>query len=431
MFFLKTPLFSMFLIAVFGFHIVSNTIKDDQNRIRIFRGFNIGAKDKVPSFNSIDPAVLLSKLWDTNSNVVRFPFIWEAYESTLGNYNQSYLDYYSNVVDILGVHNISVILDFHQDGYSRYSLDGCGEGFPKWATSNAETPDNGINCKNWGFKMLYHKQMRYNFNNFFTSPQLQYAFIRMVTTVILKLNHSYILGMDILNEPIVDESLLSKFHALVQKHIRPLYKGIIFQSPNPLSTTPGFGQTKLQQIPNDDQIVYAPHYYKPLGMHSIFVHQFFKFSQTTSDKWHKPWFLNEFGMPPGKDAKNELSLTYDLMDKYLISGCQWTLNTAWDPEIKDGWNFEDFSVFGKDWRNNYIVRPYVRAISGRSASFEYKSMHVRMVYDAVVGISEIAVPRLLIIKSVSPHCNVVNSVIYCEEVIDKEKQVIEIELENK
>ncbi len=42
-----------------------------------------------------------------------------------------------------------------QDGLSRYLLNGCGDGFPKWwllkaiAESQLSTPDNSNACENW------------------------------------------------------------------------------------------------------------------------------------------------------------------------------------------------------------------------------------------------------------------------------------------
>eukprot|EP00834_Sanchytrium_tribonematis_P007322 NODE_647_length_5045_cov_0.419733.p2 type:complete len:418 gc:universal NODE_647_length_5045_cov_0.419733:4230-2977(-) len=404
----------MILSLVYAFQVQSKYIKDEFNRTRLFRGFNIASNDKVPHFKFINGPKLLNLLKITNSNLVRFPFIWEAYEPNENQYNQEYLDYYTNIVNLLGKSNISIILDFHQDGYSRFSLDGCGEGFPYWMTIHPQTPNNKEKCTNWQFKMTWHQLMRQNFNRFMDNVDLQLKFIKMAKSVISHLNHDYLLGIDILNEPVANEVKISQFHQLFANEIKSIYNGILFTSPNPIQTTTGIKQTNLQQI-NYDQLVYAPHYYKPLGLHSIFVKRFFQFANEISIKWNKPWFLLEFGTPPSNSAPTELQLTYDLMDAHLISGTQWTLNDNWNDVDKDGWNFEDFSVYGHAFRNNYVARPYPIAISGYDVVFEYHDGRIWLKYTAFEGLTEIAIPRQFQIIRMPIQCHDMDFIIYCKE----------------
>ena len=86
-------------------------------------------------------------------NVLRLLFTWEAYEPSPGTYDDAYLSYYEGVVDAAAARGLWVVVDFHQDAFSRASIGGCGEGFPQWAvppTVTPAAPDNGADCANWG-----------------------------------------------------------------------------------------------------------------------------------------------------------------------------------------------------------------------------------------------------------------------------------------
>jgi endoglycosylceramidase len=52
------------------------------------------------------------------------------------------------------------IVDVHQDGFSRYLVGGCGDGFPLWAiprrySRQLSIPNNGVECKNWRVNLVF------------------------------------------------------------------------------------------------------------------------------------------------------------------------------------------------------------------------------------------------------------------------------------
>ena len=58
-----------------------------------------------------------------------------------------------------------MIIDFHQDAFSRFAVSGCGEGFPAWALPPAvkpATPDNGPACAQWAYKMTFDPDLPSN-----------------------------------------------------------------------------------------------------------------------------------------------------------------------------------------------------------------------------------------------------------------------------
>ncbi|MDQ3232710.1 MAG: hypothetical protein M3Q07_12900, partial [Pseudobdellovibrionaceae bacterium] len=81
----------------------------------------------------------------------------EAFEPQASAYDWDYLNSYRQTVDWAAQHDLLVIVDIHQDAFSRFAVRGCGEGFPRWALppfQKAAVPDNGEACKNWSVQMF-------------------------------------------------------------------------------------------------------------------------------------------------------------------------------------------------------------------------------------------------------------------------------------
>ena len=97
------------------------------------------------------------------------------------------------------------MVDFHQDAYSRYSIGGCGEGFPKWTlppSVTPATPDNSAACTNWGSREL-GDDMKSAFGAFYAdSTGARTRYLAMLGTVAAALaDEPGVLGYDLLNEP--------------------------------------------------------------------------------------------------------------------------------------------------------------------------------------------------------------------------------------
>lgn len=133
--------------------------KDRLGRTVILRGLNLGGDCKVPSapnghiylptdfsdHRSISfvgrPAPLeeidrhLTRIAHWGFNCLRLLTTWEAVEhSGPGQFDEQYLDYYSEVCRRAGRFGLQVIVDFHQDVWSR--MTG-GDGAPGWTLEAA------------------------------------------------------------------------------------------------------------------------------------------------------------------------------------------------------------------------------------------------------------------------------------------------------
>ena len=140
---LKT-FFSLFLAILFLFNYYSCYYFDstnffvrlDDGRYTIFHGVNVVVKlpPFIPDTDNFDPYFSftdedISILKRLGINLVRLGIIWESIEYAEGQYNSTHLEKMSNIVSKLEQNGITVIVDAHQDMFSRLF---CGEGTPKF-----------------------------------------------------------------------------------------------------------------------------------------------------------------------------------------------------------------------------------------------------------------------------------------------------------
>jgi hypothetical protein len=131
-----------------GIHTDGNAFKDDQGRTLILRGVNLGGTSKIPAKTSSDPRAVsfvgrpfplaqadehFRRLRGWGFTFERLIVPWEAIEHAgPGVYDKAYLDYLHELVKRANSYGIRVIIDLHQDFYSRASG---GDGAPYWTLS--------------------------------------------------------------------------------------------------------------------------------------------------------------------------------------------------------------------------------------------------------------------------------------------------------
>lgn len=324
----------------------------------VLRGVNATGDAKVPPFTGIRAKGELQALVDWGFNCVRLLFIWEAYEPERGAYDNDYLDRYEQAVQWAHEVGLYVIVDFHQDAFSRYALRGCGEGFPRWAMDPdlpQYEPCNDHRCEKWGLMAtLYPSSKKENaalWNSFHNDVQgARTAFVVMAGRVAQRLAaYSHVVGYDMLNEPFGTDAQLTELFEAMAQSIRAAHPtAVLFVSVQALYSA-AFSTPTLPK-PSFDNCALAAHYYdagvimarKWLGVKPNFL---LKNLLRAAQRWQVPMFLGEFGAPAGTwRGAAYVAALYDWMNERGISGTQWCYTPNWHPERKDGWNVEDLSI---------------------------------------------------------------------------------------
>ncbi len=148
-----------------GFH-------DSEGRLMGFRGVNIAGNAKLPSFIPFDDSRWLDLLSSWGFNMIRLTIFWEAIEPEPGLYDRLYLQKIEKMVDQASRRGIYVLLDMHQDLYSRFLH---GDGAPRWAFPEGIDPNNNdsFGGQFWGLSYIFSSDVRACFANFFESNELK------------------------------------------------------------------------------------------------------------------------------------------------------------------------------------------------------------------------------------------------------------------
>ncbi|HOT44299.1 MAG TPA: cellulase family glycosylhydrolase [Spirochaetota bacterium] len=371
---------------------------DERGGVVVYRGLNVAGNAKVPDFMPIKEASLLDPLPGWGVNVIRLLFTWEAFEPVMGSYNSEYLDYIARVVSWAGERDIKVIIDFHQDAFSRYQVHGCGEGFPEWAVPpevKKDKPCNDSRCRVWGAEMIWDFDMHTCWNRFYRDTYgVRARFLKMMDAVSARFgSNPTVLGYDILNEPWGDEvkeiAVLYEDAAKIIRNNDP--DSVMFLCPHALISAGNASELPKMSFGN---YAYAPHYYDG----SIIVLNMWLGTppagaltrqKKKSDAWNVPLFWGEFGVnATALGGAKYMDLFYAWLDANHASGTQWNYTPGWTPDGYDGFNDENLSIVDNTGalRANYRVRPYARRTAGTPVKFEFSgsdsgAVSVRMEWD--------------------------------------------------
>jgi endoglycosylceramidase len=193
---------------------------------------------KVPLFMPITDTAMLDQFPVWGVNTLRLLFTWEAFEPSRCTYDIAYLQYYEQVVTWANDLGLYVIVDFHQDAYSRYSIDGCGEGFPEWGIHSSierKAPDNGKACEGWGSKMMFDLSHHITWHHFHADTEgARSHYVDMVRVVADRMSgYPNVIGYELINEPWGNDDELAQLYNDVGNAIRERHPSAILYVPPP------------------------------------------------------------------------------------------------------------------------------------------------------------------------------------------------------
>jgi endoglycosylceramidase len=348
----------------------------------LLRGVNTAGNSKVPPFRPVTGPTFFDPLAAWGMNVVRLLFTWEGYETAPGVYDQSYLDYYAAAVDAAAARGLHVVVDFHQDAFSRATVGGCGDGFPLWAIPPwviRSQPRNDASCSIWGATMIWDVGMHLAWGSFHRNDiGARTRYLQMVERVATRLSsHPGVIGYDMMNEPWGDEP--TELFRLYEDAGAAIRRGhpsaILFVSPHALISAGG-GRSGLRK-PTFGNFAYSAHFYDasvvvfkswPGGdLAGAYGHM-----RAVADAWGVPLFVGEFGATATtSNGPAYIRTNYERLDEALASGAQWVYTPGWTPTARDGWNHEDLSISMPDGtpRATFTPRPYPRRTAGTPTRF--------------------------------------------------------------
>jgi endoglycosylceramidase len=276
---------------------------------------------------------------------------------------------------------LRVIVDLHQDAYSRYLRPGCGEGFPAWTVPDTDRAPAraAADCSPfWGVQMALTPAMHAAFRSLYAAGRTRAAYIRLWARVAAHFkSQPAVIGYDILNEPWGDEAAeLAPLYRDVAREIHKADPGaIVFVESRVFPVSFGWAGTKLPR-PDYAPFAYAPHYYDPLVIASNRWSPLLKGIEgrglrkmaVTAASWNAPLFVGELGVTGAtRDPGPFMEFQYARLAASFASWAQWSYSPNWTPDRKDGWNGEDTSIVDEKGRLKafFPLMPGAQAIGGR------------------------------------------------------------------
>ncbi|HEX4456663.1 MAG TPA: cellulase family glycosylhydrolase [Polyangia bacterium] len=323
----------------------------------VFDGLTNGAPpaESVPAFAATDVA----ELHGLGFNVVRLPINWSAIEPQPGQLEAAYLDAVAAAVDLFRGQNIYVLLDLHQDGWSKVI---CEDGAPAWATVPAPTGTVVGDCHIAGAALKA-------FDSFFSDTQmLQEQYLTMLQYVARRFaGDETVFGYEIMNEPLDTDVRIAAFNAKAAAAIRAVDDGhlVLFE---PSATRNITNSSSLSSVPFPVAGgVYSVHVYSPSDTAdaTMTIGDSVVNAREEADAWSVPLVVTETAMDSQDQAGRDwLTAVMDALDQNRGSLAYWIWKDALSPQTGMNVQNEDGT-----WSPNAVVlpalsRPYAQAIGG-------------------------------------------------------------------
>jgi endoglycosylceramidase len=391
---------------------------DSDGRRAYFRGVNIAGNAKFPPFIPLDDPYWWDLLAGWGFNAVRLTIFWEAIEPEPSIYNRSYLHEVEKMAEQASERGIYVILDMHQDLYSRWFG---GDGAPSWALNNETNNRSFLSGSQWFQGYILSRDVRASFTHFFKSDYLKEHYCKAWSEVAKSVKgNEYILGYDIMNEPSggdlpndagqLENGYLKPFYLQVLDAIRQVDQDAVgFIEPDVLNMY----RSKLTPF-NASDLVYAPHLYNSFYQNLLQnlwnpndqdpqFNDLLMIHEKKAGELGMPLFIGEFGTPWTTKPSSQRQMLVDQALKAMEM--EFVDNIYWDYSVENvaAWNGEDFSLIDRNGQPRGLevnVRPYLRRLKGLplSQSYNWTSRSYLLSFRTDTGESR-SIPAIIFIPT--------------------------------
>jgi endoglycosylceramidase len=424
------------LLPVFGFVLAAACAETQSEpapvkREVISRGPNVRAtgvfeahhRDTPPA--AFGPADCEAIGADFGLNAMRLTLSWSLIEPARGRYAEAVLDKIESILSACHAWGIAVLLDLHQDGYSKYvGIDGA----PHWAHVAPLPPGDESQPPS----AAPSETVTANFAELFRDgSDLGQAYAAMLAHVTARLGrHPAVLGIELINEPISPgkPEVLFGFYGRMSQAIRKVNPRIpIFMEPSAERNV--LDRAELPEaVPfADTRGVYAPHLYT-----GVFAFPWRDGDRRRIEKslvgmgaeaqaLDMPLFVGEWGGPNDATGRAWSNAAVALFDQYKVSWTNWVYD---EPSAKcadqgPGYCTAFYHLTGDPARPTalahagyredavaVLARPFPRRVAGSLARFAYdaaaKTLTVQGDFD---GEHELSAPRLVFAKGALATCD--------------------------
>jgi endoglycosylceramidase len=330
--------------------------------------------EAIPGFDEGD----VDRMRDLGFDLLRLPVNWSALEPDRGAYSKTYLRRIAETVALCGSRGISVLLDFHQDAFSKEIGQ---DGAPRWVLDLLLGP-GGYPYLGGPLEDLTARRLaphtleafrRFNEN----AAGVQDLFGTAAAVLAKRFRRSrVVVGYEIMNEPLAlgpdGDAQLRAFHVRIAEAIRRVdRRHLVVFEPNTTRNFLNAATVPTEPFP-DAKAVYGPHVYT-----YVFDGQTFTGDTTAlaasmekaaaeAAAWGAPLFVGEYGIDPTHPLANDwITASLDLQDLHRAHSAFW----LWE-EISSGrWGLfegESSDPGGERiGRTTALSRPYARAVPGR------------------------------------------------------------------
>ena len=332
--------------------------------------------EDIPTFDAGDA----TRMRALGFNLLRLPINWSALEPARGQYDQAYMERIAAVVKLCRARGILVLLDFHQDAFSKEIGQ---DGAPRWVLDLLLGPDGypllGGPLTDLGARRAA-PYTRKAFVQFFTNAGgIQDDFAAAARVLAKRFARDRgVLGYETMNEPLAIEApnsqqALVDFHERVARAIRTVDRRhwVVFE-PDTLRNLTNQAPVPTTPFP-DRHPLYAPHIYTGVfdltdysSGNPALLAPSMENAAAEAAAWGAPLLVGEYGIDPNNPHANDwITAELDLQDRLRAHSTFW----LWE-EISSGhWGLFDgeSSAPGGERiaRTTALSRVYARAVPGR------------------------------------------------------------------